>query len=173
MVPTATSFFTPANRPSSNTCSPIMAFENMKSPGFSSGGAGGGDRRQPRKPRTLHVLERHDGTARIRRGPISWGEKAGRGWNHLRLSEVRPYTFPRGRSVERLSRGNQRTIRHRQEDDAGSVAGLPRAVRYEQRGAFSGQSLRPARQFQPPVLARDPRAYPQMRRGAGGWPVAS
>ena len=61
--------------------------------------------------------------------------------------EVRAGAVPRGRPLERLSRGDQRALRPRQEDAAGAVAGLSRAVRHQQRRAVPGEPLRPARQL--------------------------
>ena len=74
-----------------------------------------------------------------------------------------PVPFREERSVERLSGGDQRPVRHRQEGAAGPVPGLPRAVRDERHLPAPGESLRTARQLRPRDFARDPGPDPQVR----------
>ena len=49
-------------------------------------------------------------------------------WNHLRVPQVRADSVSRRRSLERLSRGNQRPLWAGEENDAGAVPGLSATV---------------------------------------------
>ena len=60
------------------------------------------------------------------------GVGQGRARRHgLRLPEAHAGAVPRGRPLERLSRGDERALRRREEVDPRRRAGLPRAVRHE------------------------------------------
>ena len=117
-------------------------------------------------PGTLPVRERDDGRCTVRGVPAGQGRQAGRDRHDLRLPEVRAGAVPGRRPLERLPRGDQRALRHRQEDDARAVAGVPRAVRHQQRRALPGEPLRAARQLRPADVARHPGDDPQVRQRA-------
>ena len=78
-----------------------------------------------------------------------------------------PRPVPRGRPVERLSGGDERALRRREEDDPRRRAGLSGAVRHECDLPPPRQPVRAGRQLRPRDLARDRRAHPQDGRGAG------
>ena len=75
-----------------------------------------------------------------------------------------PIPFSRGRSLERLSGGDERAVRRREEGDPRRCAGLPRAVRRERRLPAPDEPVRAARQLRPGDLARHPGADPQDAR---------
>ena len=92
-------------------------------------------------------------------------EKTGGARHHLRLPQVHPGPLPRRGPLERLPRGDQCALRHRQEGAARAVPGLPPAVRHERHLPAPRQSLRPRRQLRSGILPRHPRPDPQVRRG--------
>src|SRR5258706_5699596 len=139
-------------------------------------GARRGHRREPRQPGPLLLREPDDGGAALRGVPAGAGAEARRGGDDLRLPEARADPVPRGRPLERLPGGDERAVRPREENDARAVAGVPPAVRDEQRRRLPRQPLRAARQLRPRHVARDLRDDPQVRRGAregagGGRPL--
>src|SRR6266545_1287019 len=69
-------------------------------------------------------------------------------------------------SLERLSGGDERAVRHREEGAPRPERGLPAAVRDEFGRALPREPLRPARQLRPAHLPRHPGAHPEVRRGA-------
>ena len=79
----------------------------------------------------------------------------------LRVSEVHAGPVPRGRALERLSRGDERPVRRREEDDPRRCPGIPRAVRDERDLPPADEPLRAGRQLRPRDVARDPRADPE------------
>ena len=68
--------------------------------------------------------------------------------------------------VERVSRGDERSVRAGQEDAARPVPGVPRAVRHESDPPPGGQPRRPRGQLRPLDEPRDPGHDPSVRRGA-------
>ncbi len=79
--------------------------------------------------------------------------------------KLAPVPFLRARPVERVSGGDQRAVRHREEDAARAGAGVPAGVRVQRHPSAAGEPLRAARQLRSGFVARDPRAHPQVRRG--------
>ena len=77
-------------------------------------------------------------------------------------------SIPRGRSLVRLSRRDERTVRARKKNDACTMPGLSRTVRNECGLSAACKSLRTARQFRSAIVARHSRAYTQMCRSDGG-----
>ena len=73
----------------------------------------------------------------------------------------------RGRTLGRISRGDERAVRRREEGRPRRRAGLSRAVRTEHGLPAAHEPVRPARQLRPGDLTRDPRADPQDGRGGG------
>ena len=112
-------------------------------------GRGRRHRRQPREPRPVLVREPDHGRARARALPAARRLEARRRRHGLRLPEVHADAVPRGRALERLSRGDERAVRRREEVGAGRRAGLPRAVRARHRLPPAGEPLRAARQLRP------------------------
>ena len=104
-----------------------------------------------------HVLEQarlhDDAQARARR-------------HRLRVPQVHAGAVPGGRPVERISRGDERSVRRREEGGAGRSAGVPRAVRARHDLPAADEPLRTARQLRPADLPRDPGADPQDDRVA-------
>ena len=121
-------------------------------------------RREPRQPGPLLVREPDDGRARARALPGARRRQARHRRHRLRLSEVRAGAVPRGRPVGRLSRGDERALRRRQEVDPRRRAGLSRAVRPRLDLPAAGEPLRAARQLRPRNVARHSRADPQDAR---------
>ena len=83
----------------------------------------------------------------------------------LRLPEVRTCAVQRGRPLGRLSGGDERAVRRREEGGARRRAGVPRAVRARRHLPPPHEPLRPARQLRPRDVARDPGADPEDGRG--------
>jgi hypothetical protein len=132
-------------------------------PGDAPRREGGRHRRQPPHPGTFF----YDNMAM---GLTCWRRRAARapqgrrGRHHLRVPEVCPRALPRRRPLERLPRGDQRALRHRQEGPAGDGPGLPPGVRLQLRDGLPGEPLRAAGQLRPRRLARDPGDDPQVHR---------
>ena len=128
-------------------------------------GRGRRDRREPRQPGPLLVREPDDGRARARAVAPARRRQARRARDGLRVPEVRAGAVPRGRSLERLPRGDERAVRRREEVAARRRADLPRAVRAERDLPPAREPLRARRQLRPRDVARDPGADPQDARG--------
>ena len=120
-------------------------------------------------PGTLLLRQRDHGHPAHRGGAPGRRGQVRRARHHLRLPEVRADPVPRGRPLERLSRGDQRALRAGQEDDARPVPGVPPAVRLRRHLPAAGQPVRPARQLRPRVQPRHPRDDPQDDHRAGRW----
>ena len=73
-----------------------------------------------------------------------------------------PVPFKRRRPVERLSRGDQRAVRHREEAVARAEPGVSRAVRRQFDRAVPGQHVRPAGQLRSRDVTRDSGDDPQV-----------
>ena len=96
-----------------------------------------------------------------------------------------PVPFREERSLERLSGGDERPVRPRQEDAPRAGPGLPTAVRLQRDLPPAGEPLRPARQLRSGLVARHPgvdqevrgrcrsAATTRSRCGAPGRPLAS
>src|SRR5438105_1571155 len=80
-------------------------------------------------PRQVLLRQPDDGRAADPRWHARRAKEARRARHHLLLSQVRPAALPRGEPVERLPGRDQRALRPGQEDAAGAVAGVSRAVR--------------------------------------------
>ncbi len=119
-------------------------------------------RREPREPRPLLVREPDDGRERARAEPDPRGREARHRRHRLRIPEAHAGAVPRGRPLERLSGGDERALRHRQEGAPRRRAGLPRAVRAELDLPAADEPLRPARQLPSDERARDSGPDPKM-----------
>ena len=109
------------------------------------------------RARPLLVREPHDGRARPRAGPPPRDGEARHRGDDLRVPEVRAGAVPRGGPLERLPRGDERSVRGREEGDPRRRAVLPRPVRHERGLPAPREPLRPGRQLRPRDLARDSR----------------
>ena len=79
-----------------------------------------------------------------------------------------PGALPGGRPLERLSRGDQRPLRHRQEGAAGPVPGLPRSSTASTPSILLPVNLYgPRDNFDPRDQPRHPGPDPQVRGGPG------
>ena len=125
------------------------------------GRGGGRHRREPGESRALLVREPDDGRARPRAGATPRDAEARDRGHGLRVSEVHAGPVSRGRALERLSRGDERPVRRREEDDPRRCPGIPRAVRDERDLPPADEPLRAGRQLRPRDVARDPRADPE------------
>ena len=101
------------------------------------------------------------GAQRARAGAPARDAEARHRRDGLRLPEVRAGPVQRGRPLERLSGGDERALRRREEGGARRRAGVPRAVRPQRDLPPPGQPLRAARQLRPRDVARHPGAHPQ------------
>ena len=126
------------------------------------------DRRQPREPGPLLLRERDHGHPAHRGGTRRRRREVRHDRHRLRLPQVHAGAVPRGRPLGRLSGGDERAVRPRQEDAARAGPGLPPAVRHERDLPDPGQPLRAGRQLRPGQLARHPGADQEVRRGARG-----
>ena len=77
-----------------------------------------------------------------------------------------PGPVPRGGPLERLSGGDERSVRRREEGDPRRRAVVPRAVRDERDLPPAREPLRARGQLRPRDVARDSRADPEDGRGA-------
>ena len=82
----------------------------------------------------------------------------------LLVPQVHAGAVPGGRPLERLSGGDQRSLRPGQEDAAGAGPGLPAAVRLQRHPPHPGEPLWPRRQLRPGLVARHPGAHQEVRR---------
>src|SRR5438093_1496692 len=119
------------------------------------------DRREPREPRPLLVREPPDGPERARAGAAQRDAEARRPRHRVRLPEADAGAVPRGRPLERLSRGDERAVRDREEVAPSGRAGLPRAVRPPLDLRPAHEPVRPARQLRPRDVARHPGPDPE------------
>ena len=130
-------------------------------------GGGRRDRREPREPRPVLVREPDDGRPRPRAGAAPRDAEARDRRDDLRLPEVRAGPVPRGGPLERLSGGDERAVRRREEGDPRRRAVVPRAVRHERDLPPPREPLRARGQLRPRDVPRDSRADPEDGRGAG------
>ena len=129
-------------------------------------------RRQPRESRPLLVRQSHDGRARARASARPRDAEARHRRDRLRVSEVRADPVLRGRPLGRVSGGDERAVRRREEGDPRRRAGVSRAIRGERRLPAPDEPLRPARQLRPGDLTRHRGADPQdARLGGRGRPL--
>ena len=131
--------------------------------GHPPGGPGRRHRREPREPRRVLLRQHGDGPAPDRARAARRAEKVRPGRHDLRLSQVHARALPRGGPLERLSRGDQRPLRHRQEGPAGDAPGLSPAVRPQRHLSAAGEPVRAGRQLRSAVIARHPGLDPQVR----------
>ena len=104
-----------------------------------------------------HVIEQ----AAWRATPSWWRR------DDLRLPEVRAGPVQGRRPLERLPGGDQRALRHREEDDAGRAQAYRDQYGMNSVVLLPGEPVRAARQLRSRVVARHPGDDPQVRRGAG------
>ena len=86
-------------------------------------------RRQSRESRPVFLRQCRDGHSSDRRGTQERDQEVPSGRHHLRLPEIHSRPLSRIRPLERIPRGNQRPLRHRQEGTAGNVPIVSPAVR--------------------------------------------
>ncbi len=129
-----------------------------------SGGARRRHRRQPRASRRVLLRQPDDGRAAPARGLAGRRGQVRRHWHRVRVSEVHARALPRGRHLGRVSGGDQRALRPRQEDAARAVAGLPRSVRLQLDLPVAGKPLRSLGQLRSRLVSRDPGPDPQVLR---------
>ena len=132
------------------------------------GSEGRGHRVQPAVPGRALLRQRHHGH------PADRGRPAGRRGevrgprDGLRLPEVHPGPVPRGRSLERVSRGDERPLRPREEDAPRPGAGVPPAVRVQCHIPPAGQPVWAGGHVRPCTFPRDPGTHPKVCRGGAG-----
>ena len=135
--------------------------------GHPPGGAGRRHRRQPRQPGPLPLRERDDGRCSCSRSAGSpRSPKLVATGTICAYPKFAPVPFKEDDLWNGYPGGDQRALRHREEDDAGAVAGVSRAVRHEQHRAVPGEPVRAARQLRSASVARDPGDDPQVRQRA-------
>src|SRR5207302_3889647 len=83
-------------------------------------------------------------------------------WNRLRVSKIHAGTVQGRRSLERLPRRDQRSIRVSEEDAVSPRSSVPTAVRFLLDLPASSKPLWPARQLRPSRLARHPSPHQEV-----------
>src|SRR5271170_3063565 len=111
---------------------------------ISLGRCGRRDWRKSLQPRPVLLRECHHGYPADRSGSQLQNREDDHSRNHLRLPEIHADSVSRGRAVGRLSGGNKRGLRSREENAVGAVTGVPSTVRDEFDLPSAGKPLRSA-----------------------------